>query len=162
MNYPYTVNIIKIVLILSNTFFIVQWQLSIFSPHYSLPPYLPAPPTFNPRVPSCLCPCVLYTCSLMTRLLLSPVFPLPSPFWLLLICSLFSCLLFYLAHLFVLLIMFHLQVKSQTWAFWSFVRLSWVHAGLLSHLSAYDWYKPQGFYCSLVGVYIIFHALLLN
>ena len=46
----------------------------------------------------------------LTLPLLSPVIPLPSPLWSLSVCSLlFPCLWFYFAHLFVLLIRFHLK-----------------------------------------------------
>ena len=46
-------------------FIVVQLQLSPFSPPITLPcPTHPPPPTFNPFPPRCLCPWVLYTCSL--------------------------------------------------------------------------------------------------
>ena len=45
--------------------------------------------------------------------LLSPVIPFPPPLWSLSVCSLFPSLCFYFAHLFVLLIRFHLQVRSH-------------------------------------------------
>ena len=61
--------------------------------------------------PGYLCPWVLYTCSWTTLPLFSPVIPLPSP-WLLSVCSLFQCLWLYFACLFVLLIKFHLKVRS--------------------------------------------------
>ena len=44
---------------------VVQVQRSPFPPHHSPPPQLPPPPNFDPT-PLSLCPCVLYTCSLMT------------------------------------------------------------------------------------------------
>ena len=59
-------------------------------PHYSPLPYPTPPPTFNP--PHCPCPWVLYTCSLMTLSLLSPITPLPHSLWSLSVCSLFPCL----------------------------------------------------------------------
>ena len=55
---------------------------------------------------------VLYKCSLVTLPLLSPVITFPTPLQLLSICSLFQCLSLYFACLFVLLIRFHLQVRS--------------------------------------------------
>ena len=92
--------------------------LSMFSyscPHFSpialLCPTHPPPLTFNPPPPHCLCPPVLYTCSLMTFPLLSPVISLPAPLRSLPICSLFPCLWFYFARLFVLLIRLHLWVR---------------------------------------------------
>ena len=60
------------------------------SRHHFPPPYPPPPPTLNPN-PLWLCPWVLYTCSLMTLPLLSPVITLPLPLWLLSVCSLFQC-----------------------------------------------------------------------
>ena len=56
-------------------------------------------PTLDPS-PLWLCPCVLYTCSLMTL----PLFPLVIPSrlgtnWLLSVCSLFQCLWLYFAFL---------------------------------------------------------------
>ena len=51
--------------------------VSIFPPLlYPTPPT--PPPTLNPT-PLCLCPWVLYTCSLMTLPLLSPISPSPVP-----------------------------------------------------------------------------------
>ena len=41
-----------------------------------------------------------------------PHYPLPPPFWLLSVCSLFQCLCLYFACLFVLLIKFLLKVRS--------------------------------------------------
>ena len=43
--------------------------------------------------------------------LLNPIIPLPPPLWSLLVWSLFSSLWFYFAHLFVLFICFHLEVR---------------------------------------------------
>ena len=77
--------------------------VSIFLPSVPHPP----PPTLYPT-PLWLCPWVLYTCSLTTLLLLSPVISLPPPLWLLSVCSLFQCLWSYFACLFVMLIRFHL------------------------------------------------------
>ena len=76
-------------------------------------PSTPSIPTSHPQTyPLWLCPWVLYTCSLMTLLRVSPITPLSPPLWLLLFCSLFQCLWFYFAGLFVLLIRLHLKVKS--------------------------------------------------
>ena len=56
------------------SFFIVVWiQLSLI-PHHHFPT---PPPTLNPT-PLWLCPWVLYTCSLTTLSLLSPLISLPS------------------------------------------------------------------------------------
>ena len=51
-----------------------------------------------------LCPCILYTGSLMALPRFSPIIPLPSSLWLLSVCSLFQCLWLYFACLFLLLI----------------------------------------------------------
>ena len=61
-------------------FIVVRVQLSPFFPHHSTTPYPPPPPSLNPT-PFWLCPWVLYTCSLMTLPLLSPVTLLPTPLW---------------------------------------------------------------------------------
>ena len=79
--------------------------VSIFNP-----PHPPAPPipTSHPWThPLCLCPCVLYTCSLMDLPLFSRAIPLPAPLCLLSVCFLFQCLWLYFACSFVLLIRFH-------------------------------------------------------
>ena len=55
-----------------------------------------------------LCPWALYTWSLMTLSLLSPLITFPPPLWLLSVCSVFQCLWLYFACLSVLLIRFHL------------------------------------------------------
>ena len=80
-----------------------------FLPHYP-PPLQPSPlPILNPTL-LWLCPCVLYTCSLMT---IHPFPPLaPHPLWLLSVCSLFQCLWLYFACFYVLLIRFQLKVRS--------------------------------------------------
>ena len=49
---------------------VVQIQLSPFSSHHNPPPRPSLPPNLKPT-PLWLCPCVLYTCSLMTLPLLS-------------------------------------------------------------------------------------------
>ena len=80
-------------------------------------PLLHSPCPTHPLLPTLilplwLCPCVLYTCSLTTLSLFSPIIPLSPSLWLLTLCSLFPCPWFCFAHLFVLLIRFHLQVRS--------------------------------------------------
>ena len=81
------------------------------SPHYPTLPYPPPPPTFNPLPSLSLSMGPLYMFLDLTLPLLSPVISLPPPLWSLSVCSLFPCLWFYFS-LFVLLIRFHLQVKS--------------------------------------------------
>ena len=54
--------------------------------------------------PCCLCPWVLYTISLTRPFPFFPPLPPPPPFWSLSVCSLFPCLWFCFACLFVLLI----------------------------------------------------------
>ena len=66
---------------------------------------LPAPTShIQSYHPHCLCPWVLYMFLDFTLPLLSPLIILPPLLWSLSVCSLFPCLWFYLAHLFVLLI----------------------------------------------------------
>ena len=88
----------------------------IFSPFLS-----PALPTPIFHIQSSLLPLMslsmgpLYMLLDLTLLLLSPVIPpLAPPLWSLSVCSLFVCLWFYFAHLFVLLIRFHLLVRSYS------------------------------------------------
>ena len=79
------------------------------------PPLSPTPSTVtshSPSFPLWLCPWDLYTCSLMTLALLPSIMPLPPPLWSLSVCSLFPCLWLCFACWFVLLIRFHLQVRS--------------------------------------------------
>ena len=76
-------------------------------PRHSPLPHPPPPPTLNP-IPLWLCPWVLYTFSLVTLPLFSPVVLLPPPLWPLSVCFLFQCPWFYFARLSVLLIRFHL------------------------------------------------------
>ena len=59
-------------------FIVVQLQLSPFSSHLSHTYQPSLPPTLDPN-PLWLCPCVLYTCSLMT---LPPFSPLSPPIYL--------------------------------------------------------------------------------
>ena len=90
---------------LPNFFFFVfvQVQLSPLSPHQYPRPQPSPPPTLDPT-PLWLCPCVLYTCSLMTLPLFPPLSPSPHPLWSLSVCSLFKCLWFYFAHLLVFVV----------------------------------------------------------
>ena len=73
-------------------FTVVQVQLSPFSPHHS--PTHPRLPPYDPT-PLWLCPCVLYTCSLMALPLLSPTIPL-SPSSLVTVCLFFTSKIYYL------------------------------------------------------------------
>ena len=67
--------------------------VSIFPPPF---PTSPSIPTFHLQsYPLWLCPCDLYTCSLKTLLLFSPIIPLPTPLWLLSVCSV-STVIFWL------------------------------------------------------------------
>ena len=81
--------------------------------HYSPLPYPPHTSHIQPS-PFLLSVSMgpLYMFFDLTLPLFSPVTPLPSPLLLLSVCSLFPCLWFYFAHLLVLLIRFHLQVRS--------------------------------------------------
>ena len=103
-------HIFKLFFLLLFFYYCSSTVVSIFTP-----PLLPASPipTSDPQT-YCLwlCPCVLYTCSLMDLPLFSSIIPLPPPLWLLSVCSLFQCFWLYFVCLFVLLIRFHLQVKS--------------------------------------------------
>ena len=83
----------------------------IFPPFLS--PAILTPSHTKSSPPSCCpCPWVLFTCSLTWTFLFSPLSP-SSLLWSLSVCSLFPRLWFYFAHLFVLLIRFHLQVRSR-------------------------------------------------
>ena len=85
---------------------VVQVQLSPFSPHHFPPPTHPHfPPSNLPTLALSMCP--LYI-SLMDLALFYPIIPHTSPLWFLSVFPLFPCLWFYFAHLFVLLIRFHL------------------------------------------------------
>ena len=66
-------------------------------PHH--PPH-PSPPLTLEPTRLWLCPCVLYTCSLMAFPLFFLSIPLHLPLWLLPVCSLFQCPCFYFACLF--------------------------------------------------------------
>ena len=77
--------------------------VSIFTPPRPTLPCLPPS-----KLPLWLCPCVLFTCSLMALPLFSPIIPFPCPSG---YCSLFlfsTSLVIILLACFVLLIRFHL------------------------------------------------------
>ena len=97
------------VVIFKNFFIVVQLQLSLVFPHYSPLPY-PPPKSYIQSSPDPLSLSLgpLYIFLALTLPLLSPTKALRAPFWSLSVCSLFPCLWFYFAHLFVLLIRFHL------------------------------------------------------
>ena len=89
-------------IILCSTFFkiVVQLQLSPFHPHYSSLPY-PTPTSHiqsSPPLTLSMGPLYMF---LDLILLLPPMTPLRPPFWSLSVCSIFPCLWFYFAHLFV-------------------------------------------------------------
>ena len=105
--FPFLFHFIYLTFEFLNFFIMVKLQLSTFSP--IILPHLPH--SILPH-PHCLCPCVLYTSSLMDCPLFSPIIPLPALLWLLSVCSLFQRLWLYFACLFVLLLRFHLQVTS--------------------------------------------------
>ena len=86
--------------------------VNIFPQPLPLPSSPPTPTSHLQSYPLWLCPWVLYACSLTMLPLLSPVYPPAPSLWLLLVCSLFQYLWLYFACLFVLLIRFHLQVRS--------------------------------------------------
>ena len=88
-------------------FIVVQLQFSHLFPRCSLLPYSPTTPTVN-APPHCPCPWVLYLCSFACPFPFFPCYPPATPLWSLWVCFLFPNLWFYFAHLFVLLITFHL------------------------------------------------------
>ena len=96
--------IMKIFLI----FYFSSRVVSIFTP--------PQPPIHSHLSPLNLPPLALSMCPLYMFLdgpsLIFPNYPSPPPLWLLSVYSLFECLWLYFAWLFVLLIRFHLQVRS--------------------------------------------------
>ena len=57
---------------------VLRVQPCRFFHHHFSPPHPPLCPAFNPTH-LWLCPCILYTCYLMTLSLLSPVTPTPLP-----------------------------------------------------------------------------------
>ena len=69
--------------------------VSIFTPPQSPTPSISASHPWTYLL--WLCPCVLYTCSLVDFPLFSPIIPLPPPLWLLSICSLFQWFWLYFA-----------------------------------------------------------------
>ena len=89
--------------------FLLLFKYSCLRFHPTMPPY-PTHPHLPPSNPP---PLALPMCPLYVFLNgPSPIIPLPSPLWLLSVCSLFQCLWLYFACLFVLIIRFHLQVRS--------------------------------------------------
>ena len=91
--------------------FLLLFKYSCFHFSPSSPSAPPISASYPQSYPVWLCPCVFYPCSLMTF----PYFPhylLPPPLWLLSDYSLFQCIWFYFARLFVLLIRFQLKVRS--------------------------------------------------
>ena len=91
-------------------FIVVLLQLSQSSP---LCPSPPSPPhSHSPSPHSCPCLWVIHTCSLTSPFPFFLPLSTSSPLWSLSVCPLFPCLWFYFAHLFVLLIRFHLKVRS--------------------------------------------------
>ena len=68
-------------------FFLLFFKYSClhFHPTSASHPTCPHLPPSN--TPLWLCPCVLYTCSLIALPLYSPIIPPPSPFWVLSVCS---------------------------------------------------------------------------
>ena len=92
---------------------VVPLQLFPFSPHYPPLPY-PPPASNIQSSPTLLSLPMgpLYMLLHLTLPLLSLVTLLPHPLWSLSVCSKFPSLWFYFARLFVLLIRFHLQVRS--------------------------------------------------
>ena len=79
-------------------------------PHHHSPPPQPSPPLTPDPTPLWFCPCVLYTCSWKPFPLFPPLSSPTSP--LVTVSSLIKCFWLYCAWLFVLLIRFHLQVRS--------------------------------------------------
>ena len=94
-------------------FFIdIRIQLSPFS-HYDFPlPYPRPPPTLNPHPPPRLCAWVPHSCSCTSLSLLSHAISLSPPLWLLSVHHQFQCVWLYFACQVVLLIRFHLEVRS--------------------------------------------------
>ena len=91
-------------------FIVVQIQLSPFSPHHDAPPHPFSPPTIELTLFGFLHMSFIHVPWWPPTL--SPIIPISPSFWLLSDCSLFQCLWFYFACLFVLLIRFHLKVRS--------------------------------------------------
>ena len=90
-------------------FIVVQVQLSAFSPIPSLP-LLPPPPSILTPLALSMGPSYMFLDNLSPSFL---CYPPPPPLWFPSVCSVFQCLWFYFACLFVLLIKFHLKVKSD-------------------------------------------------
>ena len=80
------------------------------SPRHSPSPHPSLPPTLDlPTLALSMGPLYIFLGDPSSSLPIIPLFP---PLWLLSVCSLFSCLWFYFSLLFILLIRFHLQVRS--------------------------------------------------
>ena len=109
----YSLNLPGLFLLFYICFLFFKYSGLHFSPHHSLPPQQSLPPTLDSST-LWLFPCVLYKCSLTTLPLFTPIIPshLTSGY-----CQfffLFQCLQVYFTSLLVLLIRFHLYVKSYS------------------------------------------------
>ena len=107
VNYISIISKIKIIYLFL-IFIIIQLQLSAFYPHPSTPPQ----PNPSPFPTAALVLDFGHVSFIIVPYNPSTHCHLPTPLWLLSVCSLIQCLWFYFAHLFVLLIRFHLQVRS--------------------------------------------------
>ena len=91
-------------------FIVVRVQFSAFPPHLPPPqPSLPPSPVSTPLV-------FVHVSFIVVPVVPSPFslhYPLPSPLWLLSVCSSFQCLWLYFAYWFILLIRFHLKIRSH-------------------------------------------------
>ena len=92
-------------------FIAVQILLSTFSCHHYPQPHSCPPPTLNP-FPTLTLPMGPLYMFLDQLPLLYPIILLLPPLWLLSVCFLFQCLWLYFVCLFVLVIRFHLKVRS--------------------------------------------------
>ena len=91
-------------------FFIVQVHCLHFlstTPHHPSNTHLP--PLIIPSLALSMCPSYMFPDGPSP---IFPLLPLPTPLWLLSVCSFLLCLWFYFSCLFVLFIRFHLQVRS--------------------------------------------------
>ena len=90
-----------------------------FSQFFPIALFYPAQPLLPQSIPTLLSMSMgaLYMFLDQTLPLLSPVILLHPPPWLLSVCSLFPCLWFYFACLFVLFTRFHLQVDHMIFVF---------------------------------------------
>ena len=131
--------------------FVVQLYLSPFSP-ITLPcPTQPPSPTFNPSCLLSLSMGPLHMFLDLTLPLLSPVIPLSPPLCSLPVCSLFPCLWFYFGSLFVLLIRFHLQVRS--YGIFHHMAYFAQHNALQFHPCCPEGYELLSFCC------VVFHCV---